>query len=159
MLALVSVIGVTAITHLGAQTATQTVSFRVIAQSRLDIATSPAPLFVRSATARNVPTSASVSGTTWAITTNEANQKVVGAIDSPMPAGLSLAVSLGAPAGAASRGSAALGVASVDLVTGLSSVSASALPMVYTLNSSASASALASGGGTRRVTYTITSGQ
>jgi hypothetical protein len=141
---------------LHAQTATQTVRFSVVPISRVAISGSAGPIVVSTANPGSPPTSASMGGTSYAITTNESNQKIAAALDAPMPGGVSLAVALGAPAGAASQGSMTLNTASADLVTGITGVSAASLPIVYTLSASASATVAP---GTRTVTYTIMAGQ
>ena len=138
-----------------AQTATQTVTFSVVSMSRASVSGTASPIIVRTATASGAPTSASMGGTSYAITTNESNQKIAASLDEPMPSGLSLAVSLAAPAGAASAGTTNLGTASADVVTGISGVSAMALPIVYTLSASADASLAPR---KRLVTFTITAG-
>src|ERR1035437_6831102 len=138
-----------------AQTATQTVTYSVVSMSRASVSGTASPIIVRTATASGAPTSASMGGTSYAITTNESNQKIAASLDEPMPSGLSLAVSLAAPAGAASAGTTNLGTASADVVTGISGVSVMALPIVYTLSASADASLAPR---KRLVTFTITAG-
>ena len=110
-----------------AQTATQTVTFSVVSMSRAAVSGTTSPIMVRTAIVSRAPTSASVSGTSFAITTNESNQKIAASLDEPMPSGVSLAVALAAPAGAASAGRTNLGTVSADVVTGISGVSAMAL--------------------------------
>lgn len=139
-----------------AQTATQSVSFSVVPISRVAVSGTLAPIVVRTANAGSAPTSASMGGTSYAITTNEANQKISAALDAPMPSGVSLAVSLAAPSGAASAGSMTLSTASSTVVTGITGVSATSLPIVYTLSASSTAVVAP---GTRTVTYTIAAGQ
>ena len=140
----------------GGQQATQVVQFRVNPVSEIAVSGTPAPLVVGSAIAGSAPTSATSSGTTWAISTNESNQKVIASIDAIMPTGLSLEVALAAPAGASSRGLVPLGTSGADVVTGISTVAASALPISYRL--SATPSAPVSSAQTRTVTFTIVSG-
>ena len=140
---------------LSAQVATQTVTFSVVSTSRAAISGTASPMIVRSATGSRAPTSASVGGATYAITTNEANQKIAASLDRPMPAGVSLSVSLQAPAGAASLGLKTLGTASADVVTGVSAVSAAALPIVYSLSAKADVDSTPRN---RVVTFTITAG-
>jgi hypothetical protein len=141
---------------LQAQTATQAVGFRVVPISRAIVSGPAGPLVVSTAIAGSAPTSASMGGTSYAITTNESNQKISAALDAPMPSGVSLAVALAPPAGAASIGSIPLGTTSSDLVTGISAVNAVALPIVYTLSATATAPIAP---GTRTVTFTIMAGQ
>lgn len=141
---------------LQAQTASQAVTYSVRPASRASLSGSVAPLVLSRPTAGQGRTSALVGGTTYAIATNETNQKISASLSRPMPSGVSLAVTLGAPSGAASVASSALGTTGIDVVTGISSTSASDLPIVYTLTAGAAAKLTP---GTRLVTYTITSGQ
>lgn len=138
-----------------AQTARQTVTFSVVSISRAAVLGPASPIMVRTVRAGRRPTGTSVGGTSYTITTNELNQKIVASIDSPMPSGVSLAVSLAAPAGAASAGSTALGTASADVVTGISGVSATALPIIYTLSARGDTTVAPH---KRVVTFTITAG-
>ena len=140
---------------LSAQSATQTVTFSVVSMSRASFAGTVSPVIVRSAPAGRVPTSAVVGGTTYAIMTNESNQKIAASLDEAMPSGVSLAVSLAAPAGAASAGPTTLGTASADVVTGISAVNAPALPISFTLEAR---SAATSAPRRRTVRFTITAG-
>ena len=138
----------------GAQTATQTVTFSVVSSSHASIASFAAPLTVRTVSAKSASTSASVAGSSYTIATNESNQKISASLNEALPSGLSLAVLLSPPAGAASRGVTRLGATATDVVTGISAGHASALPLVYTLT----ASAVPTGSNSRVVTYTVTSG-
>jgi phage-related minor tail protein len=140
-----------------AQTATQTVTFSVVPTSRVVVSASTAPTTVTRRTSNAAQTSASMSGASYGITTNEPNQKIAAAIEQAMPAGVTLAVSLAAPTGAVSAGSRILGTLASDVVTGIAAVSASALPIVYTLNAPAAAAPMAAR--SRVVTFTITAGQ
>jgi len=139
----------------GAQQATQVVHFQVNAVNQLALTGSPSPLVVSSAVAGFAPASVTAGGTSYAISTNESNQKIIASIDATMPAGLNLEVSLAAPAGAASRGSVTLGTAGADVVTGISATAASALPITYRLNTTPSAQIAVE---SRTVTFTIVSG-
>jgi hypothetical protein len=139
----------------GAQTATQTVQFQVNAVNQIAVTGNPAPLAITTATAGSALTSATSAGTSYAITTNEANQKITASIDQAMPAGVTLEVRLGAPSGALSTGSMPLGTSSADLVTGISATAASSLPITYRLNASTT---VQMGPTSRTVTFTIVSG-
>jgi hypothetical protein len=131
------------------------VHFRVDAVNQLAVSGNPAPLVVSAAVAGVAPTSETASTTTYAISTNELNQKIVASLDQALPSGVGLDVTLAAPAGASSRGAVPLATAGADVVTGISSTAASALPITYRLNATASASVVSA---TRTVTYTIVSG-
>lgn len=138
-----------------AQTATQTVQFQVNAVNQIAVTGNPAPLAISTAIAGSGLTSATSAGTSYAITTNEANQKITASINQAMPAGVTLEVQLQAPVGAVSTGSMQLGTSSADLVTGISTTSASALPVTYRLNASTQVQL---GPTARTVTFTIVSG-
>lgn len=137
------------------QQATQVVNFRVDAVSQLAVSGNPAPLVVSAAVAGQGPVSALGSTTTYAISTNESNQKIVASLDQAMPSGVDLEVTLAAPGGASSRGAVALATAGADVVTGISATAASALPITYRLSASVSADVTSTA---RTVTYTIVSG-
>jgi hypothetical protein len=137
-----------------AQTANQTVTFQVDAINTIAFAGSPS-LVINTATAGNNPASAT-AGATWAVTTNQSGSKITASIASAMPAGLTLSVSLAAPAGAASAGAQSLSTTAVDLVTGITMLAQNALGVTYTLDATAAAGVVPSG--SRVVTYTITGG-
>lgn len=139
---------------LSAQTATQTVTFSVVSSSHAAVSGAVRPIVMRAAVAGRKSTSGSVGGSTFAIATNESNQKIAASLDMPMPSGVSLAVSLAAPAGGASLGSTNLGTAAADLVTGVPAGSA-AMPITYMVNAKNDMPRPAS---SRVVTYTIMSG-
>lgn len=137
----------------GAQT--QTINFSVAAINQLALSGNTVTLNVSSAVAGNNPTQATDNASTWAVTTNQSGAKVSASLDSDMPNGLTLQVSLGAPAGATSAGALTLSSTSADLVTGVSTVAVSGLAMNYTLDATPVAGVTS---GTRTVTYTITGG-
>jgi hypothetical protein len=130
---------------LRAQTATQTVTFRVVGVNRAVVAGMTAPLDAR-------PRSASVGRASYALSTNEASQKITASLDRSMPAGTALSVALTAPAGATSRGKTTLGTAATDVVMEIPAGVNGAQPLEYTM-SGAPAGPLAAE--SRVVTYTI----
>ena len=137
----------------GAQS--QTITFSVGAINQVAVTGAPV-LNISTATAGSNPTQASDNASTWAVTTNQSGAKISASLDADMPTGLTLKVSLAAPAGATTAGAQALAFASVDLVTGVSQVAAGSLGMTYTLDAVPTAGVVASS--TRTVTYTITGG-
>ncbi len=139
-----------------AQSATQVVTFQVTAIRQIAVTGSPAPLVIGTATPGSAPTSVTSVGTSYAVTTNESNQKITASIDQAMPVGVTLEVALTPPSGANSAGAVPLGTAGADLVTGISGTSASGLPITYRL--SATPSVQMSAPATRTVTFTIVSG-
>jgi hypothetical protein len=139
-----------------ADSATQTVTFEVTAINELSISGNPAPLTVSTATAGGAPNSVSDSTTSYSITTNETNRKITGALNTDMPSGVTLSVSLAAPAGATSAGPQALSTTAADLVTGISTLNETAKTITYQLSAASAAGVVPSG--TRTVTLTITAG-
>ena len=139
----------------GAQTATQTVTFEVDAINQIAVSGTPS-LTINTATAGSGPSSATSTGNTWAITTNQTGAKITASIASAMPAGLTLSATMGAPTGGTSAGTKALSATAVDMVTGLSKLNASGLSLGYQLDATTGAGVVASG--TRVVTYTVTGG-
>jgi hypothetical protein len=137
-----------------AQTATQVVTFQVDAINQIAFAGSPS-LVINTATAGSNPTSATSATATWAVTTNQSNAKITASLDSNMPAGLTLSVALGAPAGSTSIGNT-LSTTSVDLVTSITKLAQGGLSVSYTLDATPVAGVVSSS--TRTVTYTITGG-
>ena len=137
-----------------AQTATQTVSYEVAAINEISVAGSPS-LVINDATPGSGLTSATASGT-YAITTNQANRKVTAQIDSNMPSGVTLSVTLAAPTGGTSAGAVNLSTVAQDVVTGVSNVNQSGLSIGYELSATVAAGVVPAGNKT--VTYTITAG-
>ena len=137
-----------------AQTANQTVTFQVDAINQIALSGSPS-LVINAATAGNNPTSATANAT-WAVTTNQSGAKITASIGSNMPSGLTLSVSLAAPAGGSSAGSQSLSTTAVDLVTSITKLAQSGLNVTYTLDATPAAGVVSSS--TRTVTYTITGG-
>ena len=141
--------------ELVAQTATQVVTFSVLSSSRVAIGSvgEAVPTAAGSADRRS-RTSAMIAGTTYAVATNEANQKITASLDVAVSSKLSLAVALDAPRGASSKGLTTLTTTPTDVVTGITATDGSALPMRYQWNGASATAALKN----RVVTYTITAG-
>lgn len=138
-----------------AQTATQTVTFQVDAISRLAFTGSPS-LIVNTAVAGQNPTQATASAT-YAVTTNQSAQKITAQLNSAMPTGLTLGVTLQTPGGSAtSVAGVQLDATAKDVINNLGQIAASALTVSYTLDATPAAGVVASS--SRVVTYTITTG-
>lgn len=145
-----------AATEARAQTATQTVTFQVDTIKAMSASGDPGKLVVNSATAGSSPDDATDNSTSWAVTTNLSNTKVTGSIDTNMPSGVTLTVSLAAPSGASSSGDISLSTTDQDLVTGVSQVAESGLTITYTLSATTGAGVVAED--TRTVTFTLLEG-
>ncbi|MDB6073434.1 MAG: hypothetical protein JWO89_1074 [Verrucomicrobiaceae bacterium] len=137
-------------------TATQTVTYEVQAINELSVSGATASLTVNAATAGSAPTAVSNSTTTYAITTNEENRKITGALNTVMPDGVTLSVTLGAPTGASSTGKQTLTDEPADLVTGISTLNESGKSIQYELAATSAAGVVASA--SKTVTLTITAG-
>jgi hypothetical protein len=133
--------------------ASHDVTFEVQAINSISVTGSPS-LTIIAANAGSAPTSVTANAT-YSITTNEVGQKVTASLDSDMPSGVTLAVLLGAPAGATAT-SRDLSTAAADVVTGISTLNESGLSMQYTLSATSAAGVVASD--SRTVTYTILAG-
>jgi DNA-binding response OmpR family regulator len=138
-----------------AQTATQTVTFQVDAINQVAVSGAPS-LHITAAVAGGAPTTATSSGNTWAVTTNQSGAKITASIGSAMPTGVTLSANLAAPAGATTGGLLALGTTAVDMVTSITKLNASSLALTYQLDATSAAGVISST--TRVVTYTITGG-
>ena len=137
------------------QTATQVVRIQVNAVNQIGVAGAAEPLVINTATAGQGPASVTASGGSWAVTTNEANQKITASLDLPLPDGIALDVSLQPPAGALASGDVRLGTAASDVVTGISRQAVVALPITYRLTATPQAPTTIT---TRTVTFTIVAG-
>jgi hypothetical protein len=124
--------------------------------NQLAVSGNPHALVVHSATAGSAPSTVTANGATYAVTTNESNQKITASLDQPLPAGITLEVRLAAPAGASTAGHVVLSTRGTDVVTGMSSTVAVGLPITYRLR--AQPTVQMSAPDTRIVTFTIVSG-
>ena len=134
---------------------TQDVTIAVNAISQIAVTGGAQSLTISTATAGS-PTMSTSTTVSWAVTTNQANQKVTASVDQALPAGVTLFAQMEAPAGGASFGPNALSTSSVDLVGSISTLAESGLDLIYTLSALPTAGVVAST--TRTVTYTITAG-
>jgi hypothetical protein len=137
--------------------AQQTVTYEVQAINELSVSSPTVSLTVNSATAGQAPNVATDATTTYSITTNETGRKITGAINSNMPSGVTLSVTLGAPTGASSAGKQALSTTAVDLVTGISTLNETGKSIGYELAATSAAGVVASA--SKTVTLTITAAE
>jgi hypothetical protein len=148
--------GLGAGTAFAGNTAQQTVTYEVQAINELAVSSPTASLTVNSATAGSAPSVATDTSTSYAITTNQEGRKITGVINSNMPTGVTLSVTLAAPTGATSLGKQALSTLAADLVTGISTLNESSKGISYELAATSAAGVVASA--TKTVTLTITAG-
>jgi hypothetical protein len=138
---------------MAAETANQTVTYQVEAINELSVSGNPGALTVNAAVAGSAPTAVSDATSSYAITTNETARKITGAIDTAMPAGVTLTANLAAPAGGSSAGAVALTSTAADLVTGISTLHETAKSITYGLSVTSAAGVVPSA--TKTVTFTI----
>ena len=136
-----------------AQTASQDVTIVVKEVNVLAVSSSEVLLTVEKAEAGGAPVAASNASTSYSITTNGAAKKISAAINAPYPEGIKLKVALAAPDGGASTGPRVLSTDAVDVVTDLSRVIGSDLPIAY--EAVVSPQAAPTTGETRTVVFTI----
>ena len=141
---------------MAAETANQTVTYEIQAINELSVSGNPGALTVNAAVAGEAPTAVSDATSSYAITTNETSRKITGAIDTAMPAGVTLTANLAAPAGGSSTGAVALTNTATDLVTGISTLNETAKGITYGLSATSAAGVVASA--TKTVTFTIAAG-
>jgi hypothetical protein len=141
---------------MAASTATQTVTYEVQAINAIAVSGSPATLTVSAATAGSSPTQVSDATTSYGITTNESSRKITAAINTNMPAGITLTIDLVAPTGGTSAGDVSLSTVAADAVTGISTLAESSKMIAYKLSATIAAGVVASA--SKTVTLTITAG-
>ncbi len=107
---------------------------------------------IASATAGQAPDAATASGS-YAVTTNGTDKKITAELDTKMPKGLTLNVTMSAPKGADSAGKKALSKKAVDLVSNIEQVRGQGLVLSYEAVATVDVDP---DGYTRTVTYTIT---
>lgn len=129
-------------------TDTVTVTYQVDEIHVISVSSNTASLRITTAVPGSAPTNVSHTSTTWAVTHNDSvapDLKVQGKINSAMPTGLTLTVTLAAPtASGTSSGAVAMTTTAQDLVTGVKIVTQSGIAMTITLSATAAAGPIAS---------------
>ena len=134
---------------------TQTVGYEVSAINELAISGNPAAMTVNAATAGSEPDAVTDTSTSFAITTNCATdaKKITAVLDTAMPSGTTLKITLAAPAGATSAGEITLTASAQDVVTAIDGVASSGHQISYELDATVAAGVVSSANKT--VTLTI----
>jgi hypothetical protein len=91
--------------------------------------------------------------TTYDVSNAAGTKKIVGRLNTLMPAHVSLTVQAAAPIGATSAGAVTLTASDQDLVTGIGVVTQSGLAISFTLNATVAAGTIAAG--TKTLTLTL----
>ena len=132
-----------------AQTATQVVQFRIDPVNSMTVSGNPPVLAIST-----IPGTAGDGSTSYGVSTNQANRRITGQLDSAMPEYTQLQVSLQAVTGSTSAGSQILSTTPVTLVTGVTRLAESGRSITYTFNALSGADEISVT--SRTVTFTIT---
>ena len=134
---------------------TQTVGYEVSAINEIAVSGNPGAMNVSAATAGSEPDAVTDTSTSYAITTNCASdgKRITAVLDSAMPSGTTLKITLAAPAGATSEGEITLTDSAQDVVTVIDGVASSGHQISYELDATVAAGVVASANKT--VTLTI----
>lgn len=108
-------------------TATQKITIKVEAINEISVSGDPETFLISEDKSSIVD-----SSTTYAITTNQTNKKIVAKIDNELPKGLTLKVQLDPPEGATSN-EVALSTTQQDVILGMGPVAAKDMKIHYTL--------------------------
>lgn len=135
-----------------ADNVTQTVTYAVSAINEISVSGNPAAMTVSAATAGSQPNAVTDATTTYAITTNQSNKRITGAINTAMPDNTLLKVTLTAPTGG-SASQVTLTATAQNLVTGISTLAESGLTISYEFSATVSAGVVASA--SKTVTLTV----
>lgn len=126
------------------------------ARAQLTVSGTPAQLTISTATAGSTPDPVTNSSTSYKVVPlPTGNFAVTAAIDSPMPAGVTLTVTLAAAGTASSSGPVALTTTANSVVTGITKKETGQLPITYTLSATPAAGVVPLQ--TRTVTFTVIS--
>lgn len=140
-----------------AQTDTQDVT--IIVEDINEIAISGnVTLTINSATGGGDPDDATDATTSYDLTTNGSGKKITGILDGEYETGISLSITLAAPAASGtSAGAQTLNMlTAVDLVTAIANVSEVGLGISYTASATSAAVPNGVAGETQTVTFTVT---
>lgn len=126
-----------------------------MAINEISVSGNPGALTVDSATAGSQPDADTDASSSYAITTNGTGKKITAALDTAMPAGLTLSLTAASASGT-SGGKLTLSDSAADVVTGLTQVAEPTQSLTYELAATVSAGVVASA--TKTVTLTIVDG-
>lgn len=115
----------------------------LVAQGRaqtLSVAGDPGQLTIATATPGSAPAPVSNNQSSYSVSSeNLLGARITGRVDAPLPAGVTLTLTLQAPTGASSAGAVTLDASERDLVTGIPAGSFSGLTITYRLSATTAA--------------------
>lgn len=132
-----------------------TVTYEVTSITELNLNGAASLTIVAGAAGAGLPTVTDLTGVTYDITNNAGtdSKKLIGKINTDMPANTVLSVDVTAPAGALSAGFVALTSADQDLVTGIDNVDEALVAIGFKLEATVAAGVIASA--TKTFTMTV----
>ena len=153
VLSVVLVLGVSMVT-MAADNDSVDVNYSITAINEIEISAGPVVLAITTATAGSDPDDATDATETYAITTNcAADGKMITAIlDSAMPLGVTLKLTMTAPTGADAGTQVTLTDSAVNAITNIDAVSEANLGTSFVMSATAEAGIVS---GTRTVTLTV----
>lgn len=130
-------------------------SSRAVVAQTIGVSGNPGALVVNSAVAGSEPTTVSNGTTTYTVVTPAANRTyaITAQLNSPMPAGTTLTVTLAAPAGATSVGPVSLDMTARNVVTGVGRNVNATRSITYQFSATVAAGVIPTS--TRTVTLTV----
>lgn len=130
-----------------------TVTYEVVAITQLNLNGAASLTIVAGTAGAGLPEVINSTGVTYDITNNDGSKKLVGKINTAMPANTTLSVNVTAPSGATSADFVALTASDQDLVTGIDNVNEAALAISFKLEATVAAGVIASA--TKTFTMTV----
>lgn len=119
----------------------------------LTVSANPGQLTIGTATAGSAPDAVVEDQTTLSIASSPSGARITARLDAPLPGGITLTITLQAPAGASSAGPVDLDTIERDLITNLPAGSFSGLRITYRLSATAGAGVISPSA--RNITLTI----
>ncbi|MGH7617016.1 MAG: hypothetical protein ACREPM_07310 [Gemmatimonadaceae bacterium] len=122
-----------------AAAATLVAAARLSAQADALSLTAPGPLVISTATAGGQPVAQTDQTARYSVTAGSGRLKITGYVDSPLPSGVTLTITLAAPTGAASAGPVVLTTTAKDLVRYIEVGQYNSLTVTLTLSANVTA--------------------
>jgi hypothetical protein len=143
-------------TAFAATSATQQITYQVLAINAISVSGNPGALIINSAMAGYQPTAVSDASTTYAITTNGTDKRITGMLNAAMPSNTQLKAAITAPISGTSAGPVTLTASALNLVTGIGGVAQSGMTISYEFTATVASGVISST--QRTVTLTLADG-
>ena len=139
-----------------ANSAMQRVSFEIKPIDQITLSSERPTLTIDTATAGTAPAAVTADGGTYGITTNGTDRKITASLADALPPGVTLSMEMVAPATGTSLGWQALSPTPTEMVTGITRIAETGIPVRYRLAATVDAGIIAAR--TETVTVTIADG-